>query len=154
MREIALQKLTLQEYMDMVFTAPTAPDRMRMTFRTTTTHKVQGQYALFPSVDLIASSLCSHLVMLDSESVFDDEELLQDIIDHTKIHRYSLHSSTFYLEGTKVYGYCGTIVLSVRGPDAMKRLAWMLFGFAPYSGVGIKTALGMGACEFEIINKE
>jgi CRISPR/Cas system endoribonuclease Cas6 (RAMP superfamily) len=38
----------------------------------------------------------------------------------------------------------GKITLVVNGPDQLARLAGAMLSFAEYSGVGIKTALGMG----------
>ena len=43
-------------------------------------------------------------------------------------------------------GYAGRIELRFFGPDPLKRLAGALFAFANWTGVGIKTTLGMGGC--------
>ncbi len=38
----------------------------------------------------------------------------------------------------------GKITIIIRGPEQLARLAGALISFAEYSGLGIKTALGMG----------
>lgn len=147
------KNISLQEYMAGIFTAEQVPDHLILHFKTAASHKVHGEYVLFPTVDLIGRSICRHMITMDENCVLGDEHVLQDILSHTRIVRYHLHSASFSIEGTRIYGYCGQIELSVRGPEALRRLAWMLFGFAEYSGVGIKTALGMGACTVETIER-
>lgn len=152
--KIERESISLQQYMKRIFTKETAPDRLRLYFRTTTSHKVQGQYQLFPDVGWIGGSLRKHIMELDTECVLGDDEVFEDILNHTRLTRYELRSGTYDLEGARVYGYRGWIELNIKGPDAMRRLAYMLFAFAPYSGAGIKTALGMGGCTIEIIESK
>ena len=51
---VAREHLSIQAYMKPFFLAGTAAPRLRLTFCTTTTHRTQGGYALFSSVELIA----------------------------------------------------------------------------------------------------
>lgn len=145
------QRLTVQAYMKPFFLSEAATSRLRLSFLTTTTHKTQGDYALFPSVELIARSLRARLCDMEPSLVLSDDEVLEQIISHTRIARYRLQSGSYALEGARVQGYTGHVDLSIQGPDSLIRLASVLYCFAPWCGVGIKTALGMGGCRIEPI---
>jgi CRISPR-associated endoribonuclease Cas6 len=145
------QHLTVQAYMKPFFLSEAATPRLRLSFLTTTTHKTQGDYALFPSVELIARGLRARLCDMEPSLVLSDDEVLEQIISHTRIARYRLQSGSFALEGARVQGYTGHVDLSIQGPDSLIRLASVLYCFAPWCGVGIKTALGMGGCRIEPI---
>ena len=143
---VAREHVTLAEYMKSFFLAEEACYGLYMSFRTPATHKTQGQYAVFPSVDLIAGNLNKRLCMVAPDFALNDEEAFEQVVQHTRIQRYRLESARFQLEGTGVIGYTGRMELRFSGPDPLKRLAGALFSFADWSGVGIKTALGMGGC--------
>ena len=149
---ISRERLTMQAYMKPFFLREKAAPRLRLSFITTTTHKTQGGYALFPSVDLIAQALRARLCEAEPGIVLNDDEVLEQIVAHTRIARYRLQSGSFALEGARIQGYTGHVDLSIQGPDALIRLADMFFGFAPWCGVGVKTALGMGGCRVEEID--
>lgn len=148
----ACERTTVQAYTKPFFLSEAASPRLRLSFLTTTTHRTQGGYALFPSVELIARSLRERLCEAAPDIVLSDDEVLEQIISHTRIVRYRLQSGSFALEGARIQGYTGHVDLSIQGPDPLIRLADLLFGFAPWCGVGIKTALGMGGCSVEPID--
>ena len=51
----------------------------------------------------------------------------------------------FGVEGVKIPAYQGSLSLKLLGPQQVVNLVHMLLRFGMYSGVGIKTAMGMGA---------
>ena len=59
--------------------------------------------------------------------------------------RYELRSTSFSLEGVRIPSFVGRMTLKMTGTQTMSNFARMLFDFGCYSGIGIKTALGMGA---------
>lgn len=141
------QRLSAAEYMKPFFLAEDPCPGLYLTFHTPTTHKSQRQYAVFPSVELIAKNLCSRFCAMAPDFALADPEALEQVIAHTRISRYRLESARYSLEGAWLTGYTGRLELRFQGPDPLRRLAGILFSFAAYSGVGIKTALGMGGCE-------
>lgn len=145
---------TLFEYMEPFFTTEEPYDGVNLLFRTATTHKTQGKYAIFPSVSLIANSLNKRLCSVSPDFALADPEAFDQVVAHTEIRRYQLNSARYALEGAGVIGYTGSVELRFSGPDALKRLAGVLFGFAEWSGVGIKTALGMGGCKAILLRKK
>lgn len=152
LESVERQSLTVQAYTKPFFLSETTAPRLRLSFLTTTTHKTQGEYALFPSVEMIARGLRARLCDMEPSLVLSDDEVLEQIISRTRIARYRLQSGSFALEGARIQGYTGHVDLSIQGPDPLIRLANVLYCFAPWCGVGVKTALGMGGCRIEPID--
>lgn len=148
--EIRKRQCSLVEYLNSFFLAPEACPGLVMTFRTPTTHKSSGQYVMFPSVELIAGNLRKKLCAIAPDFALSNDAAFEQVLKNTRIQRYKLESARFQLEGTGVIGYTGRIELRFFGADPLCRLAGALFAFAEWSGVGIKTALGMGGCEVSI----
>lgn len=143
--EITLQQESLQDYIRKKMDVEQPVTDLRIFFKTITTHKSQGKYVLFPSVELVANSLRNRLSDADPALLIPDDHL-KLLTDHTQIHQYRLESGLFGLEGSWVKGYTGQITLRTTGPDEIIRFGHMLFGLASWFGVGIKTTLGMGGC--------
>ena len=78
-------------------------------------------------------------------------DTLEQICEHAQVIRYDLKSVSFSLEGVKIPSFIGKITIKLHGTDTMANFVNMLFEFGEYSGVGIKTSLGMGY--MKIINE-
>ena len=144
--------LSLQEYLNDFVLAEEPDQDIRLFFKTATAHKSQGEYVILPSVELIARSLQKRFGQIDPECILADDEVVGHIIDNTKLIRYKLESTPYNLEGTRVFGYTGSLNLRFQGETTLKRLSTALFCMAGWSGVGIKTALGMGGCKVIRLN--
>ena len=138
--------LSEQDFFARFFTNEQPCRRYKMEFLTPCTHRSGGEYILFPSQKLILQSLYMRFSSFASDFSIDDEEILTQLVEHTKITHYSLHSSKYHLKGIEVKGYIGGVILTIHGPEQLIRLAGMLLSFAEFAGVGIKTSLGMGGC--------
>ena len=117
----------------------------RITFETPCTFKAAGKYALFPSEKLIAQSLFQRWNGLMTECTMQDDEALQMLTDGLTISRYRLRSQDYRIKGQRINGFVGSVEIYARLSAPMQELWRLLLAFAPYGGVGIKTALGMGA---------
>lgn len=117
---------------------------IKLSFLTPTSFKIGGEYQIFPTVKLIFQSLMLKYDAAASDSCIFSEELLQDYADNTQIIAYRLKSVLFHLEGIKIPSFLGEITLKITGPQQMVNLAHMLISFGQYSGVGIKSGIGMG----------
>ena len=147
-RVLTLQReqMTFEEYVKGFFVNCEPLRGVRMTFETTTTHKVNGRYVIFPSVDLIANYLRRKICAIEPDFALADEHAMEDILRNSYIARYRLDSTRFAMDKSWVNGYCGEIDVHFTGPDALRRLAGVLFCFAEWSGVGVKTSMGLGGC--------
>lgn len=132
------------EYFKHFFTSETPCRRYEIEFITPCTHKQAGKYVLFPSTELIVQNLAIRFSAFSQNMSLDDPEAVQQVARHMQIVRYSLRTALFSLENTKINGYIGRITIVINGPEQLARLAGALLSFAAYSGIGIKTALGMG----------
>ncbi len=65
------------------------------------------------------------------------------------ISRYRLHSQEYRIKGQRINGFSGSVEIYAKLSPPMQELWKLLLEFAPYGGIGIKTALGMGAVTTE-----
>jgi CRISPR-associated endoribonuclease Cas6 len=127
------------------YLAENAPRRrLSMRFIVPTAFKSDGEYVIMPSIELIFQSLLAKWNACAAYNRLDDPEVLQDICAHTRIVNYSLRTTGFALKGVVIPAFTGSLKLSVRGPDMLAKLVNLLTAFGSFSGIGIKTALGMG----------
>lgn len=114
-------------------------------FLTPASFKSGGRYVIMPEMRYIYQSLMNKYSAVSREMEMYDEETLEQLSENSEIVRYRLQSSFFPLEGVRVPAFIGSIGVKIRGSDTMARYARLLFRFGEYSGIGIKTAIGMGA---------
>lgn len=122
-------------------------------FVTPASFKCQGNYVNMPSVRLVLQNLLMHYSKTYEGRGEADQETLDYIVDHTLITSYNLRSH--YVPhvagaGRKIPSFMGKMTFGVYGPPTMSGLVRMLLRFGEFSGVGIKTAMGMGGmrCAF------
>lgn len=140
-----------EEYFSRFFAAGTPCRRYELEFITPCTHRRDGRYTLFPSPDLIVSSISRRYSAHARGVSVDDSAAMEQIARHMRIVRYSLRTAVYFLEDIKITGYVGRITLVIGGPEQLVRLAGALLSLAEYCGIGIKTALGMGAVKIRHI---
>ena len=63
------------------------------------------------------------------------------------IKRYNLRSTKYLLGDVKIPSFFGEIECYINAPQHIVNMVHMLAEFAEYSGVGIKTTLGMGGID-------
>ena len=119
-----------------------------LAFKTPTAFKQNGRYVIYPDVRLIYGSLMRKYSAASTELEMADEETLEELAEQSEIIKYRLQTCQFPLEGIKITGFMGSITIRVRGPETMARYVRMLAGFGEFSGVGIKTSMGMGAIQY------
>jgi len=126
-------------------------NRWNLQFLTPCTHKSQGKYVLYPQVDLIFQSLMNHYAPFSETITVDDMEVLKHITENSMITNYYLRSHRFFVEENKILSYTGKIQITSFGPEPLLRYISLLLSLAEYTGIGIKTALGMGGCRIDAI---
>jgi len=121
-----------------------ADRRHKLNFITPVGFKSQEQYQLFPSVELIVKSLWRSWQNYSQELKLEGDVVRDQLIQYTQIWEYQLKSARYPVKGNKIPAFRGNLVLSVHGPEPLARLVQLLLAFGEYSGLGMKTALGMG----------
>ena len=114
-------------------------------FETPCSFKVAGEYAMFPTTDLLVQSLFFRWNALIPDCSLEDQDALHLLASGLKIRQYRLSSRNYWMKGQRIPGFSGSIQISSRLPAPMLELWHLLLTFAPYSGIGIKPALGMCA---------
>ena len=148
-RRAEKETFRFEEAVERCFTAPALPSSYQLRFLSPTTFKTENQYALFPTAGLVVKSAASRFALLDSGVTLQDEEAIRQLVESARITGYSLHTQRYSMKGAVIPGFTGWIRLAIHGPTSMKRLFWLLMCALPHTGVGIKTALGMGGCTVE-----
>lgn len=120
------------------------PRIVHVQFVTPTAFKTGGKYQNYPTVRHLFQSLLNKFNAFSSSSKLDAEDILDDIERNTTVIKYRLQSTQFSLENVRIPSFIGLLTLKTSGPQQMVNLIYMLLCFGTYSGVGIKTAMGMG----------
>lgn len=114
-------------------------------FLSPTCFKQNGNYIHYPDLRLLFKNLMHKYDEAGFGEEGEDEETLNALVEDALVSQYHLRSTVFYLEGHKLPAFTGKLTLKMKGTQALCNFARFLFRFGEYSGVGIKTALGMGA---------
>ena len=118
-------------------------------FVTTTSFRRNGAYVIFPEIYLLIQSA------LNRWNAFAERFLIEDDISHMmasfcRVTEYNLRTQYFLLEHQKISGFCGKMNIQFEGDRVINNMLGLLFEYANYAGLGIKTALGMGAVKTKI----
>ena len=112
-------------------------------FCSPTAFKQNGTYNILSEPRLIMRSLLAKYC--EVSHVMMDESVLDEFDQNIRINRYRLSTLAFPVGGgTSVTGFMGTLGFHVSGDESTCRLVQMLLNFGEYSGVGVKTGMGMG----------
>lgn len=118
---------------------------LSLEIQTPTAFKQRGSYVIWPDLRLIYQSLMNKYSVVSEQMQMLDAETLEQMTESSEIVRYRLHSVPFPLEGISVPGFRGEVTIKLKGTDTLARYARLLMRFGEFSGIGIKTAMGMGA---------
>lgn len=138
-----LQTMEKQELMD-EFYQKECNRYIDLEFLTPTSFKSNGRYVIMPDVKFIFQSLMNKYSAASSEMDMYDEDTLEQLVQNSNIIQYKLRSVYFPIEGIKIPSFKGELGIKVNGTATMAKYARLLTRFGEYSGIGIKTAMGMG----------
>lgn len=106
--------------------------------------KQSGRYAVLPSEALILHSLVAKWNSVFPNYPMEDEDALQMLQSKIRISDLNLRSTRFALKEHKLPGITGSLTFDAPLPAPIMEVWNLLLHFAEYSGIGIKTTLGMG----------
>ena len=128
-------------------------DFINIYFNTPTSFKIDGRYIIYPDIPSIYKNLTRKFDAFSNEFSLYDEDTLESLVNHSMITSYKLQSTYYSVESVKIPSYTGRITVKVNNSSQIANIAKLLFSFGEYSGIGIKTALGMGAIRIEEVNR-
>lgn len=117
----------------------------------TTSFKVDKQYTIFPEAFRIYRYLLRQWNQFSTFGMLDTDSLLEDLEAGVFIQDYNLRMGIYGLEGVKIRGFRGQIVLQFKRNPELQRVLALLSYYSQFTGLGIKTALGMGGVKCEVI---
>lgn len=141
------KQCSYQDLMDKVFLDQAVVCGGSLEFITTASFKRDGYYVILPEMYLVFQSLIQRWNKFCSASIVS-EDLEHQLGENCHITRYQLRSQKFSINGSNIHGFCGTMSVRFSGNDMTRRLMKLLLGYSCYAGVGMKTALGMGAVNY------
>ena len=118
---------------------------LNLSFVTPTAFKQNGKYVFYPDIRSIYVNLMNKYDACSEQDAMRDEDMIEQLAENTEIIRYDLKSIPFCLESVKIPAFVGKVTFRFKATQTMANFANMLFQFGAYSGIGIKTSLGMGA---------
>lgn len=122
---------------------------LNIEFLTPTSFKSNGRYLIMPDVRYIYQSLMKKYSAASKDMEMFDEDTLEQLTEGSEITQYKLRSTYFPMEGIKIPAFKGELSIRLKGTETMARYARLLMQFGEYSGVGIKTSIGMGAMKIK-----
>ena len=137
-----------QQLADDVFLSDEIPNGGSINFLTPTSFKREGNYVVMPELYLIFQSLLKRWNYFSPKNKLLEQDLEIELARSCFISSYALHSQVFSLENSKITGFKGNMNIRFRANEMVRRILGMLLSYSQYSGIGIKTALGMGAVDY------
>lgn len=121
-----------------------------LSFVTPACFKSNGRYVFMPELSFILqSAMRKYDAVMEGEQLYD-HDTLEDLCGAAVIQNFSLRSQFLSLEGVRIPGFSGWMTVRCPRSRTMTAFLAMLMTFAGFSGIGIKTGMGMGAVRTEI----
>ena len=117
----------------------------------TTSFKVDKQYTIFPEAFRIYRYLLRQWNQFSAFGAMDTDSLLGGLESGVFIRDYNLRMGVYALEGVKIRGFRGQVVMQFKRNAELQRVLALLSYYSQFTGLGIKTALGMGGVKCEVI---
>jgi CRISPR-associated endoribonuclease Cas6 len=125
------------------------PDRFfSLRFLSPTAFKQSGRYTVLPDKELILQSLMNKWNVSFPSYPLEDEDAFRMLSAGIRVSDYNLRTTRFALKDTKIPGFIGSLRFDTHLSPSLLDICKILLVFSEYSGVGIKTALGMGGVKF------
>lgn len=121
--------------------------KVHLQFKTGTSFKNEGQYMIYPDLGLLYKNLLRRWNTFSDNEIMDDPVIVKELLTNTQVSTYKLMMSPFSLEQTRIPAFRGQLTVSTGRVVMIRRIAALLGYYANFSGVGIKTALGMGGTQ-------
>ena len=142
------------DLVDFVYRAEQAPGRAELRFNTVASFKHDGRYMIFPDMAMIFKSLLNRWNHYSAEIKLKEENLGERLAELANITSYNLQTRYFGIENSNIKGFWGKVGINLHGNDMARRIIAVLLLFAQFSGIGVKTALGMGGIDVNLLYGE
>ena len=152
-KNIYLEKKGIEVFVKSVSMKKTSFDELffndekksKIYFLTPTTHKSNGILQIFPNISTLLLGVINKINQHSDTIKLEDENVINELLEKVYIDEYYLRTRYFFLENIRVRGFIGNLKIKIKGKDEMLyQLLNFLLKVSEYTGLGVKTALGMG----------
>jgi len=143
------EEMSFDNLVRQFFLSNEAKRDVNINFITPCSFKSNNKYIFFPDIGLIYKNIINRFDSCSTDIKLNDESTVNHLVENTNIVSYKLNSCFFHLEGVKIPAFKGNIKFRINGPQTLVNLANLIFAFSKWSGIGIKTSLGMGGVTVE-----
>ena len=125
-------------------------ERKRIRLITPTSFKSNGITHIFPNISTLISGVITKINQHSETAELGDKKIIDELLEKVYIKDYNLRTKVFYLENIKIKGFIGTMDLAIKGEETtLANILNFLILMSEYTGLGIKTSLGMGGVKIE-----
>ena len=127
-----------------------ATERKRIKLISPTSFKSDGITHIFPNISTLISGVIAKINQHSETAELEDKKIVSELLEKVYIKDYNLRTKIFHLESIKIKGFIGTMDLAIKGEDrTLINILNFLILMSEYTGLGIKTSLGMGGVKVE-----
>lgn len=127
-----------------------ATERKRIKLMSPTSFKSDGITHIFPNISTLISGVIAKINQHSETAELGDKKIIDELLEKVYIKDYNLRTKIFHLESIKIKGFIGTMDLAIKGEDrTLANILNFLILMSEYTGLGIKTSLGMGGVKVE-----
>ena len=127
-----------------------ATERKRIKLISPTSFKSNGITHIFPNISTLISGVIAKINQHSETAELEDKKIVSELLEKVYIKDYNLRTKIFHLESIKIKGFIGTMDLAIKGEDrTLANILNFLILMSEYTGLGIKTSLGMGGVKVE-----
>jgi hypothetical protein len=127
-----------------------ATERKRIKLISPTSFKSDGVTHIFPNISTLISGVIAKINQHSETAELEDKKIVNELLEKVYIKDYNLRTKIFHLESIKIKGFIGTMDLAIKGEDrTLANILNFLILMSEYTGLGIKTSLGMGGVKVE-----
>ena len=127
-----------------------ATERKRIRLISPTSFKSDGITHIFPNISTLISGVIAKINQHSETAELEDKKIVNELLEKVYIKDYNLRTKIFHLESIKIKGFIGTMDLAIKGEDrTLANILNFLILMSEYTGLGIKTSLGMGGVKVE-----
>lgn len=115
-----------------------------------TSFKSEGVTHIFPNIRILLAGVIAKINQHSDSVKLEDEKIVNEFLDRVYIYDYNLKTQAFHLEKIKIKGFIGSMNIAIKGEDsALNQILNFLIMVSEYTGLGIKTSLGMGGVKID-----
>ncbi|MCI9246686.1 MAG: CRISPR system precrRNA processing endoribonuclease RAMP protein Cas6 [Clostridia bacterium] len=117
-------------------------NKIRYRIVTPVSYKIDNRYVIVPDIAIILSNIINKWNAFSTNKI--EKDIYEEYILKTFISNYNIKTTTFSIERVRIKSYIGEIEITINANQMMSNILNLLFEFAEFSGLGIKTSMGMG----------